>query len=111
VNVKIYALVDPDTETPVYVGSSIDTSRRIREGYGFNPPLADWLASTTPEVRVLEVVDVSERQASERAWVKATGQYHVLFNKLWNGYKHSEATRRKMSAGVKRARARRKNSS
>jgi group I intron endonuclease len=73
----VYALLDPETGKPRYVGHSADVSKRVRRGHwrnrntacarAANPAFADWLCSLSekPEAHIFETVPYVDRYKAE----------------------------------------------
>jgi hypothetical protein len=105
VNVQIYALVDPSTDAPVYIGSTIlDTGKRLQKGYPRNPGVSEWhewLSRTTPEIRVLDEVQPEHRYVAERAYIRAVAMTNPLLNQIHNGFTRSPEARAKISRSVR----------
>jgi hypothetical protein len=102
-NVHIYALVDPSTDAPVYIGSTIlDTGKRVRKGYPRNREVSAWLARTTPEIRVLDEVQPEHRYVAERAYIRAVAMTNPLLNMIHNGFTRSPEVREKISRSVRK---------
>jgi hypothetical protein len=94
VAVFIYALCDPDTKAPVYVGQTINTKVRLRQhmaeanmpaAYG-NRVKGDWILSLKaqgkkPELTVLQEVEHTEANNAEFSWVeRLRAEGHTLLN-------------------------------
>jgi hypothetical protein len=101
-NVQIYALVDPTTDAPVYIGSTIlDTGKRLQKGYPRNPGVSEWLSRTTPEIRVLDEVQPEDRYVAERCYIRAVAMTNPLLNMIHNGFTRSPEVRAKISRSVR----------
>lgn len=74
----IYALTDPDTQEVRYIGKADNPQKRLNRHLGqFEPKpthKSNWIKSLLeigkqPGVKILEEVDESEWQSSERKWI------------------------------------------
>lgn len=114
--VAIYALLDPGTRKPRYVGHSGNPARRLKEHWRRrdcepyvqdNPKFSAWLRSLSspPELQVLEVVPYEDRFAAEERHTDRLRQMPgtELLN-IYAGAQVPDVTRVKMKAshtGVK----------
>lgn len=108
---SIYALLDPGTRKPRYVGHSGDPARRLREHWRRrdyapytedNPKFSAWLCSLDgpPELHVFQVVPYEERFRAEHYYTSLLRQIPGidLFN-IFIGSEVPAETRAKMGAG------------
>lgn len=91
----VYALIDPDTGIPHYVGATADLEQRVRIhrssiANATNPSLRDWLAGLRehgkrPAVQVLETCDERSSNQREREWIQHfLDEGYPLLNRLYN---------------------------
>lgn len=116
--VYLYALADPRTGEPRYIGKTINVDARLRHHLWQSEFRTDgkskWLrelsgAGLSPEVRVFdEYASGVEWQYAERYWIDHIRSHGArLFNKAkggiggLHGYKHTPETRARMSAAQK----------
>ena len=113
----IYALLDPGTRIPRYVGHSADPARRLKEHWRRrayapyaedNPKFSAWLCSLDgpPELEILQVVPYEDRFEAERHHtdlLRETPGVDLL--NIFSGSEVPEATRAKMSARMQGTRA------
>lgn len=126
----IYALLDPGTREPRYVGHSADPARRLKEHWRRrdyaptvkdNPRFSEWLCSLDgpPCLRVIQEVPYEDRFAAEEFYTKAlrsapgvdllnicagaetADQTRVKRRARMLGSKASAEARAKISAGVR----------
>lgn len=116
--VAIYALLEPETRKPRYVGHSGNPERRLKEHWGRrayepyvqdNPKFSAWLRSLDrpPELHVLEVVPYGERfTAEERHTSRLRQMPGIELLNIYAGAKVPDVTRVKMRARMLGAKAR-----
>jgi hypothetical protein len=73
---QVYALLDPASHRPRYIGKSLNAERRAQTHWQQrmrrHSPVAEWLRSLTspPGVWVLQTVPVEQAAGAERYWIK-----------------------------------------
>lgn len=108
--VSVYALLEPETQKPRYVGHSADPARRLKEHWrrrayapyvADNPAFSAWLRSLDgpPELQVLEVAPYEDRFEAERRHTDLLRHLPgVDLLNIYAGAEVPDVTRVKMSA-------------